>query len=235
MIINLPNISKCKLFQCVFNCVVLKFLISKFIVKNLKILILFSILTLTFQSCASDYFRLNFHHPDRTKLIVGRIFSDNYKEKEANVLNVDVINENTLSIDENTKVALKFIDNIEYQADFTIEMLNGENIIIYLRTFYDNFSKNPKIKLLYNQKGVYLYEYRDGGEYLIAQDLTEKLEKNEKKRFFIKNDGKRLKVLIDCADIFDVRTNLNISQYLIFETEKNTKYSISGIDFMSIR
>lgn len=203
--------------------------------QNLKLLFMFSFIFVAFQSCASDYFRLNFHHPDGNKLIVGRIFSENYKINEPNALNVDVINENTLSIDENTKVALKYIENIEYQADFTIELINGQNIIIYLRTFYDNFAKNPKIKLIYNQNGVYLYEYKDGGEHLIAQNLTEKLEKNEKKRFFIKNDGKRLKVSIDCADIFDVRTNLNISQYLIFETEKNTKYSLSGIDFTSIR
>lgn len=199
-----------------------------------KIMIL-TLIIVGLNSCASDYFRLNFHNTDKRNIIEGRIFTHKDSLESLNILNVNVINENTFEMTGKTKVALKYVYDNEYQADFTVELLEGKSFNLFLRTFFDNFNNNNKLKLTYNDTGVYLYEIRDGGEYLIVENREEKLYIGEKKRIFIKNDGKRLKIEIDCADIADVRTNLNISQYLIFETEKNSKLNVSGIYFDAIR
>lgn len=199
-----------------------------------KIMFIFLIIVVL-NSCASDYFRLNFHTLDKRNIIEGRIFTNKDSLESLNVLNVNVINENTFEMFDDTKVALKYLHENEFQADFTIELIEGKSFILYLRTFFDDFKNQTKMRLTYNDLGVFLHEIRFGGEYLITENREEKLHNGEKKRFFIKNDGKRLKITIDCVDIVDVRTNLNISQYLIFETEKNSKLFVSGISFATIR
>lgn len=204
-------------------------------IHSIKIILLLTFIMVGMASCASDYFRLNFNDEDKRNIIEGRIFVNENELEKLNALNVNVINENTFEMYDDTKVALKYLQENEYLADFTVELLEGKSFNLYLRTSYDKFQNQQKLRLTFNETGVFLYEIKDGGEYLITENNEEKLFISEKKRFFIKNDGKRLKVIIDCADIIDVRTNLNISQYLIFETEKKSKLNVSGISFTTIR
>lgn len=205
------------------------------LLKKIKNIILINILVVILSSCASDYFNLYLYHPDKTKRISGRIFTDKSNIRNLNVLNVKVINDNSISLKDHNTVALKYFMENEYIADFTFLAKSGKTVTFYSRCAYHNFDKQNKIKLEYNENGIYLYEIYNDNETLIAKDLSKKLTINEKVRFFIKNDGKKLKVSMDCDDIFDVRTNLNISQYLIIETEQDSEIVLSAINFENIR
>lgn len=187
------------------------------------------------QSCASDYFRLNFYNQDRSKLIVGRIFDPQGKYTNLDVYKVKQINDNSINISGESFVALKYVEDIEYLADFTFEVNEGDRLIMYLRSNYDNFEKNPKLKLVYSTEGVFLYQENGKDSKLLVENNKKLLKKGEKERFFIKNDGKELKFLIDCAEILDVRTSLNISQYLIFVVEKGVDITLTGINFEKVR
>ncbi len=214
-----------------------KFKLSNIIAINIitRKIITLSILVVTLNSCASDYFSLYLFHPDKTKRISGRIFTDKSNIKNLDAYNVNVFNDNSIELKDKNTIALKYLIENEYIADFTFEAKSGKSVNFYTRSVYDNFGKQNKIRLEFNNNGVYLYEEYNDTEKLIGIDLSKKLTINEKIRFFIKNDGKKLKRSMDCDDICDVRTNLNISQYLIIETEADSEIVLSAINFENIR
>jgi len=232
---------KVNLINIIFNILNYKlsnqFKLSNIITINIitRKIITLSILVVTLNSCASDYFSLYLFHPDKTKRISGRIFTEKSNIKNLNVYNVNVFNDNSIELKDKNTIALKYLIENEYIADFTFEAKSGKSVNFYTRGVYDNFGKQNKIRLEFNNNGVYLYEEYNDTEKLIGIDLSKKLTINEKIRFFIKNDGKKLKISMDCDDIFDVRTNLNISQYLIIETEADSEIVLSAINFENIR
>lgn len=215
----------------------LKLIIYKSTLNNIKLnnIFTFVVLLLILNSCASDYFNLYLYHPDKTKLISGRIFTNKSNIQNLNVQNIEIINDNSIELKDKNTIALKYLIENEFVADFTFEAKSGKSVDFFTRSVYDDFDKQNKIRIQFNENGVYLYEEYKDNENLIGVNLNKKLVIGEKTRFFIKNDGKKLKISIDCDDIFDVRTNLNISQYLIIETEKDSDMILSAINFESIR
>jgi len=240
---NIKKSCKVNLINIIFN--ILNYKLSNKIYNRLsniitiniitRKIITLSILVVTLNSCASDYFSLYLFHPDKTKRITGRIFTEKSNIKNLNVYNVNIFNDNSIELKDKNTIALKYLIENEYIADFTFEAKSGKSVNFYTRSAYDDFGKQNKIRLEFNNNGVYLYEKYNDSEKLIGKDLSKKLTINEKTRFFIKNDGKKLKISMDCDDIFDVRTNLNISQYLIIETEADSEIVLSAINFENIR
>jgi|GEM_PF-3505933 len=170
----------------------------------------------------SEYFNLNDTNVGHEDIVCCNMSKMGSVEREDNTENAIYINPTGL-------VSLKNIENTQFISDMTIELLSGEGIEIYSRLTRDKYDKNKGIKIIFDQSGCRILE--NGTE--IGYNST-KLEIGKKYRLVIKNEAEKIKVMIDCDDIFNERTKLASTEYIILSSLRESRLHISGIEFTNI-
>lgn len=170
----------------------------------------------------SEYFNLNDTNVEHEDIICCNMSKVGSVEREENTENAIFINPAGL-------VSLKNVENTQFISDMTIELINGEGIEIYSRLTRDKFDKDKGVKIIFDHTGCRILE--NGIE--IGYNST-KLEIGKKYRLEIKNEAEKIKVMIDCDDIFNERTKLASTEYIILSSLKESRLHISGIEFTNI-
>jgi len=198
--------------------------------KNIFIIIL----SLSISSCSliisitgieleySEYFNLNDTNIGKEDIICCNLTEMGSIEREDGV-------ENAIYINENGIVSLKNVKKTQFISDITVELLSGTGLEIYSRNKRDRFDNGIGVKIEFNKNGCRILE--NG---IIVGEKTPKLEIGEKYRIIVKNEGDMIKVSIDCVDVFEYRTKIPSTEYLILASEGKSKLHISGIEFNNI-
>lgn len=181
---------------------------------------IFLIICLSFfiNSCfVSDDFRLNNSSFFDKSIYALKMNGFNTAEK---------INENSFIISDTGMVALAYATETQFMIDFGVVFDNNPKFDIFLRTtpqdYIDGY-QNIRIELDSEDESISFIE----GE-KILKTMNYKFY-NETKRFKIYNYEKKIKVSIDCDDIFEYKTELALTEYIIFRNNKLDSLEINAV------
>jgi hypothetical protein len=142
--------------------------------------------------------------------------------------NVEKLADNAIKIKDGGRVSLRRYGMTQFTGDFTVELIKGEGIRFYLRSADNNFSNHPTICFEYlNKKCI----FRENNKVLFETD-TLFAEYNRQSRIKILDDGKKLKLSIDCADINFENISIPSTEYIIIESAGGGEAIISGLDMI---
>lgn len=192
--------------------------ILKIMSKKLKIVTTLIILLLII-SCQYEKFALNKEFGNR----IDGLIMTHYDS-------VRQINDNSIFMKSETKVALRSEFVTQFVGDFTVKIPEGEGINFYFRTAVDKFEIHPAIKFDYSFGGSKVYE----NNVLIRTVDTVMAKPNQEVRIKIMNYGKHYIITVDCDTVIHKRTDIPLTEFIIIETRKNTKAEIYGINFDEI-
>jgi len=182
---------------------------------NKNIIIILIIVSGIIYSCAPDQFILN---QRKREIINGLIIS--------NIDSVEVIGDNAIQLYGGGHVAMRRSHMTQILADFTVKILQGDGLRFAIRSVSDNFENHPAIFFDYTIKGSKVFEK---GKFETIIDSV-KAKVNDIKRIKIMNYGKNLFITVDCDTIFNGRTELPATEYILIQALKSTNVQISGID-----
>ncbi len=180
--------------------------------KNRYLIILF---LLTILACSPDSFVLN-KYGENNPIYVKMLNGIDKAEK---------INNNSLKINSDAIVSLKFMEKTQDVKEFDIQLLKGKEINLYLYTTEAEFEEKADIKIILSTENYQILQNNKN----IAQSDTLKLIPLQNHRIRIKQDGILLKFSIDCADITLQVHHYNSSEYLIFRTKEEAEVLVNGI------
>lgn len=175
---------------------------------------IFSLL-LALISCSPDSFVLNKYgeaNPIYVKMLNG-------------IDKAEKINNNSLKINSNAIISLKFIEKTQDFKEFNLQLIEGKEVDLYLYTTDVEFEEKADVKI---KLSVDKYEILKDNQ-IVAQSDTIKLVPLQNHLIKIKQDGNLLKFSIDCADITLQVHRYNSSEYLILRTLDETKVLVQGI------
>ncbi len=190
-----------------------------------KIVLLFSALVL-FQGCTviaemfvPDYFLLNDQgkHPLNVQ-IIGKLNA------------VDPAAGNAFIIYEKGAAALRSPGLTQFVADFTVSLHRGEGFRFIFRTNVKDLGQHPAIVFDYTSEGSFVRENRVP----VAADENIKAGIRKPVRIQLTNDGKEVKISVDCQTIYYSHTQLKATEYVVIESLNESAGVISGIEFAEI-
>lgn len=149
-----------------------------------------------------------------------------YGLKMNGAYSIEKINENSFYLLDTALVAIAYAEETQFEFDFGVNFRNKPIFDLYLRTtpkdFKDN-SENIRIEINSQSSKVNIYQ---GDK--ILKELSYNFN-SELKRFVIKNYEKKIKVSVDCDDIFEYKTELPLTEYLIFRNNTKDSVEISSL------
>lgn len=182
----------------------------------MKILLIIFIMFIL-SSCVSDDFRLNSRSNFENPIYALKMNGFNVAQK---------LNENSLIISDTGMVALAYATETQFTLDFGVVFDNNPKFDILLRTtpqdYIDGF-ENIRIELNSEDETITFVEGKN-----ILKTMNYKFY-NETKRFKIYNYEKKIKVSIDCDDIFEYKTELALTEYIIFRNNKLDSLEINAV------
>lgn len=136
------------------------------------------------------------------------------------------LNDNSLALKDSLLVSLKFIGSTNHVIEFNTEHTTNPHYYITFRTIFDNYNKHKGIYLAVNHTEYFVYSLGQ----LIKQGVLNKHENY----FKIEDDGKYLKLKINCDDIIIENKYLYSSEYMIIENMNGSSFNISGLSWKKI-
>lgn len=171
-------------------------------------------------SCAPDQFRLN--QMMGRNMIGCKIMS--------NIDSVEKISDNAIKIKSGGIVGMKVIGMTQHESDFTFKLIKGDGIKFAYRTTVNHYYDQSSLNIELSQNGILISE--NGQEVFRAADI--RIKTGNKYRLRCVNEGKNLKVYLDCDEITTITTNLPATEFVIAETHKNSEVELEGIDVINI-
>lgn len=207
--------------------------------------IIFLALLTTACPFASDYFTLNKYDKDAQTVRgvrlngwekVHKINQNSILLKEGGAAAIAVPMEefgnSILAFDDDDSsddnVELVFFEDGYYIFDFGIKNIDDVPLNICLRTSSQDF--------LIGNKGLRLEIFEGEAQLSFESEILQTtriipLEKGETRRVIVINNGKYLKISLDCNEIVNIKTDLPISEYVIFESPGEGSWEINAISF----
>lgn len=178
------------------------------------------LLSFLFYSCVNDYYFINLSNYNETTLR-GKRINDWQK---TNKLTDDVFR-----LDKSAISSIKLFGTNQFYSEFIFEIMEGGNLNLYFRTSENDFYNDSYIKISLQKDKVELYEDRN----LISR-LNYSLSINELYSVKYRQEGSRFSFIIDCDTLFQNKTQLPLSEYIIFETDSKTTAKISSLKMKDI-
>lgn len=170
----------------------------------------------------SDNFSLNKYSLSEKSIYGLRINGSKVSEK---------LNENSIVILDTGIVALAYAEVTEFEMDFGVVFKRNPKFDILLRTTPQDYIDGLKnVKLEFDSQANELRLF-DSGKFIksINYKFTEEL-----KRIRISNISKKIKVFIDCDDIIDYKTELALTEYIIFRNNKIDSLEVNAVSVTKI-
>lgn len=167
-------------------------------------------------ACTPEGFRLNML---KNKNLINTVIVGDLNK-------VEQINDNSFIIEDSGIVAMRDLGNTQIEMKFELEFLEGNFARFGIRTTRVNY--NPKNNIIFEINGndVSLYQ---NNKILVNKKLL--ISDRKTKLIKIFNLGNELKISIDCDEIVDMKTKLPVTEYLIVESNNNSRLKISGTVF----
>ncbi len=134
--------------------------------------------------------------------------------------------DNAFTLNENGCVSLRAVNSTDGVWDFGFNFLFGENLNICLRDVPFEYQSPRALCINITNKVIRI---TDKGKEVFTVNCI--YDFSNAIRIKLVNDGFNYAVVLDCDTIYKGRTNIPSTEYIIFESLKNTKAFVSGIDF----
>lgn len=137
---------------------------------------------------------------------------------------------NAVIIYEDGKTSLRTPGLTQFVADFTVTLHRGEGLRFGFRTNAKDYGKHPAILFDYTINGCRVYE---NGK-LLVDNKSVKSGIKYPARIQLTNDGKYIKISVDCEEIYNSTTSLEATEYVIIESINKSAGVVSGIEFAKV-
>jgi hypothetical protein len=136
--------------------------------------------------------------------------------------------DNGFIIYEDATVAIQTPRLTQSISDMTVKYYgnNHGNYSILLRTTDNDLPQQKYIELEVNfeKSEIIIKDFESKQKITVPVELD--LEQGN--RIFAINDGKHLKIYWDCDEIYNYKTNIPSTEYIIIRTEKNCSLEVTG-------
>jgi hypothetical protein len=191
------------------------------IIMKITILIFSSILILL--SCSPDRFYLNQNLPYEEEIAAIKI---------GYIDSVEKIAKNAFALYSGGFVDLycQEIPVTQLQADFTVDIKDGEGIDFFFRTIADHFDKHSNINFQYSTNGCKVTE---AGRLIVMVDSI-KAQLNKPARIKIENYGSLYNITVDCDTVYFGKSNLHATQHILIKPVNITNAVFTGVRFSNM-
>ena len=118
----------------------------------------------------------------------------------------------------------------QFESEFTVKLLKGKGIRFDIRNVPYNRAANKSLKFDYTASGCKIAE--SGAQELSIDSVT--AIHDTPALIKIKNDGKYVKVSVDCADIYFSATDLLSTEWIILEALEKSEILVYGIKYSEL-
>lgn len=184
--------------------------------------IVFLILLTFIVSCTPDKLILNRNDLDSYFIYVNLLNGIDKAKK---------INDNSIQINKDAIISLKIDDVTQYQMEFDLSLLDGNQITMFLNSTNYDYKVKPDVGIELSVNG---YKISNGSS-VIAQSDSIRFMLNENHRVRFTLDAGKLFLKLDCAEMtLDIPQQIS-TEYLFFRTNAETKALIKGIKLINLR
>lgn len=141
--------------------------------------------------------------------------------------NVIKINENSLLFKDSSLVSIKFFGVTNHKIEFNTKNISNQDFTINLRNIFDKYKRDNGISINIQENHYNIFQKNELIKHgtLIDDNLY----------FYFENDGKYLKIKINCDDIFIENINILATEYLIIENKSRSSFEISGLNWENLQ
>jgi hypothetical protein len=164
-----------------------------------------------------DEFTLNEDHGDPIEGI-----------KISGLESVEQVGYNALLMNEGGIAAMERNKLTQFTADFTVKVMQGDGIRFSIRNISDHPENHPAINFDYMPKGSMISG--TGMSDLFVDSV--KAEMNKPARVKILNLGKIITITVNCDTVYNGKTELPATEYIVVGSLRNSKVLLTGIDFI---
>lgn len=183
---------------------------------------LFAMLLFIANSCTPDRLILNRNNLDAYFISVNLLNGIDKAKK---------INDNSLKMNKNALISLKIEDVSQYQLEFDLSLIEGNQVAIFLNTTNYDYNEKPNIEISLSNNGYKI----SNGPNVLAESDTIKLLTNENHRIKFTLDAGKLFFTLDCANMtFDIPNQIS-TEYIFFRTNQETSALFRGIQITNLR
>jgi len=181
-----------------------------------------ALIILALISCTSDQILLNQYNLNEYLIYVNLLNGIEKAEK---------INDNSLKINKDAIISLKINDVTQYQMEFDLSLLEGNQITILLNTTNYDYRERPDLEIILSDKGYKIIN----GDKILAESDTIRILPYENHRVKFAPDGNQFRFAIDCTEFqFGIPHQIS-TEYIFFKTNRETSTLINGIKLISLR
>ncbi|MDQ1265933.1 MAG: hypothetical protein QG635_1085 [Bacteroidota bacterium] len=186
----------------------------------MKIYIITLISIAVLASCSPDRFQINWEKNTRI-----------FGEKLCSIDSVEAYSTNAIKLCPGGCASMKLSGLTQLYIDLSVVITEGEGVRIRFRTVSNDYKNQSSISLVLTGNG---YSVEEKGKVICRSDSL-KAVINQPNRIILQNDGKYVKIRVDCDDIYTGITDLPATEYLIIETMPHTTAKVFGIDFADMQ
>ncbi|MFA6571022.1 MAG: hypothetical protein WCT77_07270 [Bacteroidota bacterium] len=180
---------------------------------NFILILAISIIAL---SCTPDEFTLNKKTPGQ---IDGLIMTS--------LESVDQYADNAIILNENGLAAMRRYGLTQFIGDFTVKIQQGEGVRFSIRSACNEYDNHPVINFDYTTKGC-IFSGTGLKEFLVD---SVKALRNSPSRIKIYNLGKNITVTVNCDTVYNTKTELPATEFIMVKSLNNSRIQLSGISF----
>lgn len=181
--------------------------------------ILYTILIFLFIAACHPYeYMLN--KTDEFYRLDGYILSD--------LGSVEVESENSIKLHDPAVTCIRNAGLTQYQADFTMRIRRGDGVKFSMRSVEHFYPDHPAVSFYLTENGYYVEE----NGVRVFENPQFQLQYNFDYKVKFRNQGDIVKFELDCDTLYYEPTKLVATEYLCFETLKDTEAKIFGISFI---
>lgn len=190
---------------------------------NMKITVLIFSTILILASCTPDRFYLNQNLPYEEEIAAIKI---------GNMDSVEKIAKNSFALYSGGFVDLYCQEEpvTQLQADFTVDIKDGEGLDFYFRTIADHFENHKHINFQFSTNGCKVTE---AGKLIVSVDSI-KAQLNKLTRIKIENYGSLYNITVDCDTVYYGKSDLHATQHVLIKPINRTNTIIQGVKFSNM-
>ena len=143
---------------------------------------------------------------------------------------VELMADNAILIYPGSRTAMRMFELTQLEADYTVELKQGKGVRFAIRAVSNEYDNHPKITFDYTTEGCVI---KENGVLRNSVDSVKALP-NVPTRVIIHNDGKLIKIKVDCTEVYYAKTEIPATEYIVIESIENSVVYISGIWFSDI-
>lgn len=141
--------------------------------------------------------------------------------------NLQKINENSIYLKDSLLVSLKFFGVTNHIIEFNTKNISNQNFKLNLRNIFHSYNSDNGISININRNHYEVYKNQE----LLKSGMIF----DDKIYFYIENDGKYLKLKINCDDIYLNDIELKASEYMIIENMEGSSFELSGLIWENLK